>query len=47
MNLAMLPYTLWFKVTLLILRTLACLLGVGLPRRPPINPGMADAAPAQ
>src|ERR1700733_4111015 len=47
MNLAMLPYTLGFKVAMLICAPLACLLGVGLPRRPPINPGMADAAPAQ
>ncbi|HET6323462.1 MAG TPA: hypothetical protein VFG04_02085 [Planctomycetaceae bacterium] len=47
MNLSMLPYTLWFKVTMLICAPLACLLGVGLPRRPPVAPGMAEAFPAQ
>ena len=47
MNLAMLPYTLWFKVAMLICAPLACLAGLLLPRRPPINPGIADAAAVQ
>jgi hypothetical protein len=43
MNLAMLPYTLWFKVTMLVCAPLACLAGVLLPRRPPAAPATLHA----
>jgi hypothetical protein len=47
MNLSMLPYTLWFKVTMFTCAPVACLLGVGLPRRPPVAPGMVEVLPAK
>ncbi len=36
-NLAMLPYTLWFKVAMVICAPLGCLLGLYLRRRPPVS----------